>query len=137
MNKIFDCIDYLFYRLYKFFRPLHLANPDEILSISTISLMLMIPIITVVGTICHYNGLRFEKYSLQSFTIVAIVFFLTYVPLLQRYMYDKSISKDKYQVFRDRWGKEDRKQRKRRGWYIVLLLMNNLLIFPFVVIKFF
>ena len=130
MNKIFDGLDYIFYRLYKFFHPLHLANSDEQLSISTIGLMLMIPMATIAGTICHYYGLRFEKYSLQSFTIVAILFFLTYVPLVQRYVYDKSISEDKYKVFRDRWGKEGRKLRKKRGWFIVLLVINNILVFP-------
>ena len=90
----------------------------------------MIPMATIAGTICHYYGLRFEKYSLQSFTIVAILFFLTYVPLVQRYVYDKSISEDKYKVFRDRWGKEGRKLRKKRGWFIVLLVINNILVFP-------
>lgn len=130
MNKIFDGLDYIFYRLYKFFHTLHLANSDEQLSISTIGLMLMIPMATIAGTICHYYGLRFEKYSLQSFTIVAILFFLTYVPLVQRYVYDKSISEDKYKVFRDRWGKEGRKLRKKRGWFIVLLVINNILVFP-------
>ena len=130
MNKILDCFDYLFYRLYRFFHTLHLANPDEQLSISTIGLMLMIPMATIAGTICHYYGLRFEKYSLQSFTIVAILFFLTYVPLAQRYVYDKSISEDKYKVLRDRWGKEGRKLRKKRGWFVVLLVINNILVFP-------
>lgn len=91
--------------------------------------MLIVPISSIVGTICHYSRLSYGKYFLIILVLIIVV------PLQKRYLSNKSISKKNYKVFEDKWREEDRKQRKMRSWYIVLLLINNLLVFPFIVIK--
>ncbi len=134
MSKILDCFDYVFYRCYRFFsshRFFRGMEKDD--SIGMIFLLFFIPTCALIGAVYYYTGTKFERYSLQTYTYIAFIFLIEYAPLLHRYSFNKSISKDKYQVFKDRWRKEDRKQRKKRGWYIVLLIVNNLLVFPLVV----
>ena len=136
MNKILDCFDYLFYRLYRFFsshRFFHGMEKED--SIGMIFLLFFIPTCALIGAVYYYTGTKFERYSLQTYTYIALVFLIEYTPLLHRYSFNKSILQDKYKVFKDRWGKEDRKLRKKRGWYIVLLVINNILVFPYVVMK--
>ena len=134
MNKIINSFDYVFYRCYRFFSSHRIFRGMETIdSISTIFLSLFIPLAVIVGCVGHRTGMIIEKYSLQYYTILALIFLIGYAPLIQRYMFNKSISKDKYQVFKDKWGKENRKQRKKRGWYIVLFIINNIIVFPIVV----
>ena len=134
MNKIINSFDYVFYRCYRFFSSHRIFRGMETIdSIGMIFLLLFIPVATLVGAVCYYTGIRIAKYSLQYYTYLALLFLIGYVPLIQRYMFNKSISEGKYQIFKDKWGKENHKQRKKRGWYIVLLLTNNALVFPVVV----
>ena len=134
MSKILDCFDYVFYRFYRFFSSYRFFRGMETEdAMSMIFLLFFIPIAALIGAGCYYTGTRIEKYSLKFYTYLALVFFIGYAPLIQRYSHNKSISQDKYKVFRDRWGKEDRKQQKKRGWYIVLLVINNIVVFPIVV----
>ena len=41
-------------------------------------------------------------------------------------MYNKSIKKHSYFVFKERWGNEDPKLQKRKGWLVAILFVNNI-----------
>ena len=135
MNKIINSFDYVFYRLYRFFSSHRFfRGMEQIDSITMIFFILFLPIAALVGCILAHKGIQFEKYSPEYYISMLVGIPLCYGPLMTRYMYNKSISKGKYEVFRDRWGKEDRKQRKRRGWMIALLCINNIIVAPVVII---
>ena len=136
MNKIIDFFDYIFYRLYQFFSAHRIfRGMEKNDSIGTIFLLFFIPTCALIGAVYYYTGTKFERYSLQTYIYIALVFLIEYIPLLQRYSFNKSISQDNYKVFKDKWGKENPQQRKKRGWCIVLLIINNVLILPYVLTK--
>ena len=136
MNKIINFFDYVFYRLYQFFSAHRIfRGMEEIDAISMIFLTIFMPIVVFVLCVFTHNGMRIEKYTMPYYVSLAFVILFGYGPLLQRYMFNKSISKANYKVFKDRWGKENPQQRKKRGWCIVLLIINNVLILPYVLTK--
>jgi len=135
MNKLLDFSDYFFYRLYKYFSSHRFFRGMEVIdSISTIVLSIFIPIAALVGCCCRHMGIGFEKYSPEYYLCILIGIPAMFGPFMKRYMFDKSISKSKYQIFKDKWGKENRKQRKKRGWMIALLCINNIIVAPIIII---
>ncbi len=132
MKKMLDILDYTYYRLYLFFSSYRIfAGMEEIDAISTIMLVVFFPIACIGGSICHKTGIAiFEKYSASWFIGMIVLLVVYYIPMIKHYMYNKSITKGNYRIFRERWGKEDPKQRKKRGWLIAAIVINSLVVFP-------
>ena len=134
MKKLLDILDYTYYRLYKFFSSHRFfTGMEEIDSISTIMLTIFFPFACIGGSICHeINIVLFERHTISRFLGMVAMIVIFYLPMMRRYMFNKSITKGKYRIFRERWEKEDPKQRKKRGWLIAALVINNLVIFPII-----
>ena len=132
MKKILDIIDYTYYRLYKFFSSHRIfTGMEEIDSISTIMLTIFFPLACIGGSICHKtNIVMFERHTISRFLGTVVMIVIYYYPMMRRYMFNKSITTGKYRIFRERWGNEDPKQRKKRGWIIAALVFNNIVLIP-------
>lgn len=68
------------------------------------------------------------RIKLWSFAIVL------YLPFAYRYEFKKSIKKNKYEIFRKKWGNEPLAIRRRRKWLIIALFVFNCIIFPLLLI---
>ncbi len=133
MKKILDVLDYIFYRSYLFFSSHRLfAGMEVIDAISMIFFTIFIPVSFSIGCIFRYLNIMVDSTSPARFIGMLIFFIVGYFPLMKRYMFNKSIKKNNYRVFKERWGNEDSKLQKRRGWFVALLFVNNILIFPIV-----
>ena len=136
MKKILDIFDYVFYRLYKYFSSHRFFNGMEIIdAISTIVLTVFFPIGCIVGSICHKLDITiFERYSAKRYWVILGLFVVAYLPMMKRYMFNRLIAKGNFRIFRDRWGNEDMKLRKKRGWLITALIINSLVLIPLLLI---
>ena len=72
----------------------------------------------------------FERHTISRFLGTVVMIVIYYYPMMRRYMFNKSITTGKYRIFRERWGNEDPKQRKKRGWIIAALVFNNIVLIP-------
>jgi hypothetical protein len=98
-------------------------------TIAIYSLVILIPFIALVVTpICRANNISMERYS-GTWIGLFVVLLLLSIPIDVRYW-----KYDTYQGFKERWGKEDPKQRTRRGWLIWILIINNLILIPALVV---
>lgn len=133
MKKLLDIFDYIFYRSYLFFSShRYFAGMEDIDAISMMFFAIFIPVAFLLGCIFRYSNIMFDSTYPARFIGMLIFFIVGYFPLMKRYMFNKSIKKYNYRVFKERWGNEDSKLQKRRGWFVVLLFVNNILIFPIV-----
>ena len=133
MKKILDISDYIFFRSYQFFCSHRIFRGMEVIdAISVIFYIIFIPIAAIMGTMANYYGIKIDRYGMHRYIGMLLFFLVGYLPLMKRYMYNKSITKRNYQIFKDRWGKEDPKQRKKRGWIIAAIVINNIIIIPIV-----
>ena len=134
MKKILDILDYTYYRLYQFFSSYRIfAGMEELDAINIIVFIYLIPIACVGGTINGYiDAIPTARNPISRYFWSFVIGFVTMVPLMKRYMYNKSITKGNYRIFKERWGKEDPKQRKKRGWLIAAIVINNIVVFPII-----
>lgn len=133
MEQLIDAFDYGFYRLNKFIlaHKFVRGEPDEkrVSSMGIYCLIFIIPLnILVLVPIFHTNNLALDRYSWTGI-IVFILLVLESLPFYIRYWKEEIDQK-----FEERWGNEDPKQRKKRGWLIVALIINNLVLIPLIVI---
>jgi hypothetical protein len=134
MKKMLNMLDYVFYRSYRFFCSYRIfRGMEEIDAISVILYSIGIPLACLCGDVCYFTNINtyIEKYSAEYYLCILGIFVLGYLPLI-RYMYSKSITKGKYRVFRECWENEDSKQRKKRGWLIVTMIVNNWIALPII-----
>ena len=54
-----------------------------------------------------------------------VVLLVSGIPVYKRYQNNQNIQK-----FEERWGKEDSKQRKKRGWIVVAVIIFNVVLIP-------
>ena len=135
MKHFLDILDYIFFRSYLFFSSHRFfAGMEVVDAISMIFLAIFIPISSLIGCICYYLDFTVDNSPPTRYIGMLLFFIVGYLPLMKRYMYNKSIKKYNYRVFKERWGNESSKLRKKRGRLIALLFVNNLLVFPIVVI---
>lgn len=133
MKKILDVLDYIFYRSYLFFSSHRLfAGMEVINAISMIFFTIFIPVSFSIGCIFYYLNIIVDNSSPTRYIGMLLFFLVGYLPLMKRYMYNKSIKKHSYFVFKERWGNEDPKLQKRKGWLVAILFINNILVFPIV-----
>ena len=134
MKKMLDILDYTYYRLYKFFSSHRIfVGMEELDAITIILWVVFFPIACLWGSIEHYTGttlIEIEQNPISRYFWFFVIGAVTYGPFMKRYMYNKSIRKGNYRIFRERWGKEDPKQRKKRGWLIAAIVINSLVAFP-------
>lgn len=135
MKKILDVFDYIFYRLYKFFSSHRLFNGMEAIdAISMIFFTMFIPIASLIGGLFYLLDIVVDNSPSIRYVGMLLFFLVGYLPLMKRYMYKKSIKKYNYRVFEERWGNEDPKLHKRRGRLLVILFVNNIVLFPIVLV---
>ena len=136
MKKILNILDYIFYRSYKFFSSHRMfAGMEVIDAISMIFFTIFIPVAAIIGTLARHNGIMIGNYGTPRYIGMLLFFLVGYLPLMKRYMYNKSIKKNNYRVFKQKWDNEDPKVYKKRGIFIVLMFVNNILLFPILIIK--
>lgn len=129
-NSFLDVLDYFFYRLYLFYSTRRFS--DGFYENTAINLMYatcLAPCVIILAIFARHLGFVFHKYTIAHCVLLLILFVL-HIPFDLRYNYNKSITKNDYQLFRDRWGKEDIVVRKRRGWLIVVIIVNNMIVIP-------
>lgn len=135
MKKVLDIFDYIFYRLYKFFSSHRLFTGMEVIdAISMIFFTIFIPIASLIGYIFHHLDIVVDSIPPIRYLGMLLLFIVGYLPLMKRYMYNKSIKKYNYRVFNERWGNEDPKLHKKRGWLLIFLFVSNIIIFPIVLV---
>lgn len=128
-----DAIDYIYYRIYKFFSVHKSKEVGEYEvrfgSIIVYNLILLIPILTsIIAPLLRAYGIKVPMYSETRF-MLGILMLVLMIPIWVRYR-----KKEKVQELVERWGKEDPKQRVIRGWLIWALIINNLILIPLFVI---
>lgn len=80
----------------------------------------------------------FEQPSLERYEPISILLFILAINILtkpfDKYLRNKNITKNNYEVFRKRWKAETVKQRKIRDWIIFLIVLNNVVFIPILII---
>ena len=134
MRHFLKVFDYIFFRSYLFFSSHRVfKGMEKIDAITVIYLIWFFPICCILGYISHRIGVRFFVKYEETYYIAIVIALLGYIPIERRYLRKPEITKDDYQSFRNRWGKETNKQKKIRGWLIVWLLIL-ILILPIIFI---
>lgn len=137
IKRILIISDYIFYRVYTFFLSTSLikGNNEEkaVSAISALIIFTFVPItiISVVPLFYIFN-IHLTRYSKTYISLFLILFILSR-PIHKRYMNPK-ISKNNYQLFRERWGNEEPTRRKIRGRIIIALFVNNIILIPIIAV---
>ena len=135
MKNVLNLLDYIFYRSYCFFSSHKIFRGMEVIdAISMLFLTIYIPVMSLLGRMFYYMDITVDNNVPFKCVGMLIIFIIGYYPLMKRYMFNKSISKYSYRLFKEKWGNEDRGRHKKNGWLIILLFIINILIFPSVVI---
>lgn len=123
IRKSVDLCDYVFYRIWSR-GTIHIKQEfmKKILPIFFLYLMISMPISMLLRSVVEIPDLPREQ---------ALLLELLYSsPLYFRYLFNKAIKKNNYEVFRTRWENESSIIKKRRGWIITILLIFNILLLP-------
>lgn len=116
-------LDYLFWYYYTYFTRREKRHPKLFFgghvfeAIYTIVASILIPLVNLyalldVGGILGLPNMPDKK--LEAMLIVLAVWWPLYSFLVNRYYKNKKITKNKYQLFRDRWGENPQHNKKRR-----------------------
>ena len=136
MKKLLDIYDYIFYRVYTcFFSTRIIRGTDYEKALSSISILIIltfVPLLMLTIPLLRGFDISFTRYSIVYFCIFLIIFILSR-PIHNRYLKPK-IQKNNYQLFRERWGDEPLQQHKIRGWLVVALVFNNIIVIPILTI---
>ena len=118
--------DYIFFQIYSYLKSKKWYKDDseDVLALGITTLIWVIPIGMLLANVVS----DLPDYKLKTY------FFLLCAPILYRYLVSPKIRKDDYKVFRDRWGNEDPKRRRRNRWIILIVCITNIIIFPIVII---
>ena len=133
MERILDAIDYIYFRIYKFFivHKSKEVGEDEVRQGATLWLwfIFIIPIVVlVIAPLLRANGIRIPVYSVSR-AIVGVILFVMLIPFEVRYW-----KKEKLQKLKERWGNEEPQKSSRRGWLVLLVIITNLIFIPMLVI---
>ena len=116
-------LDYLFWYYYTYFTRREKRHPKLFFgghvfeAIYTIVASILIPLVNLyalldVGGILGLPNMPDKK--LEAMLVVLAVWCPLYRFLVNRYYKNKKITKNKYQLFRDRWGENPQHNKKRR-----------------------
>lgn len=124
--------DYIFWRIYIFFKTHKLAKENEaMLATTLLFLFIGIPLgaawgfLSSIGILLNIGDISSQP---QIFTLSLTALLMS--PLIYRYLCKKSIRKNDYEIFRKKWGNEPLPVRKRRKWLIIVLFIFNCIIIP-------
>ena len=135
MKKMIDALDYIFYRMYEYVLKHNFVKGDQeekrVSTIAIYSWVFLIPFIVLVITpIFRSINIGISRYSGTGIGVFLLLLLLS-APLYVRYW-----KYETYQRIKKRWENEDFKQRKKRGWLIWILIINNIILVPMIVILF-
>lgn len=133
MARIIDAFDYGFYRLYKFVLAHKFVMGDKddkrISSIAIYILIYTIPFnVSVIAPILRAYKIHISRYEMSGL-LVYLLLILEALPFCIRYWKEERVQK-----LEERWGHEDPYMRKMRGWLLLAMTINNLILIPLFVI---
>lgn len=115
-----------------FFKTHKLAKENEaMLATTLLFLFIGIPLgatwgfLSSIGILLNIGDISSQP---QIFTLSLTALLMS--PLIYRYLCKKSIRKNDYEIFRNKWGNEPLPVRKRRKWLIIALFIFNCIIIP-------
>lgn len=123
MKKIIDIIDYVFYRTYAFIKKCSFIKIDGASDIFCLIFFLM-PLLLIIVPVCRIFGMSVHRYSVTWILLMAIMYFLS-LPITKRYK-----DTDRLRNLEIRWKNENPRNRKIKGWIIVSLVFNNVVLIP-------
>ena len=124
MIRLFD---YIFFQIYTYLKSRKRIDGTE--AGSALSITILIWMMPIGMLLAEFNLLPdIPDYKRKTYV------FLLCLPICYHYLISPKICKDDYKVFRDRWGNEDPKRRRRNRWIILIVCITNIIIFPIVMI---
>ena len=128
--------DYIFWCFYMFCKTHKLAKENEAMTATTLLFLFIgIPLGATWGFLSSVDMLpSIGDISIQPRIVTLSLTALFMLPLIYRYLYKKSIKKNDYEIFCNKWGNEPVSIRRHRKWLIIALFIFNCILFPLLLI---
>lgn len=123
-------LDYIFWRIYRFCRShWFLDHIPELKAAFTLSMIINTPLICIFSLLIANIPIPWWVKNL-FFVILIHLGWLVMSCFFYRYQWDYKVVANNYELFRKKWNREPKKQRKRRKWLIVALFIFTCIICP-------
>jgi len=132
-----NCVDFLFYSYYSYFNRRNKRHPNifwgdsRLYALCVIYLSFVMPCAAIYALIDIYITPLPPLPKVNTFEdkLLGLVFgIVTVGPLIYRYYYNKKITKQKFKIFKTKWGDDPRMNKK--GRVIVIIYTIVTIIFP-------
>lgn len=127
---LLDVLDYIFWRIYRFCKRTWLLDADPWSHApTTLSAIIITPPACIY--ILLITQIPMPEWVLGIFVAILLcIVWLVMSRIYKRYQKSSEIVANNYELFRKKWNREPKKQRKRRKWLIVALFIFTCIICP-------